>query len=47
MNATDWEFAYKEVLKIEEEKNLEKQKEAERMIQEEKKKIEEELTKKY
>jgi hypothetical protein len=24
MNATDWEFAYKEVLKLEEEKTLEK-----------------------
>jgi hypothetical protein len=32
MNATDWEFAYKEVLKLEEEKTLEKQREAERLI---------------
>lgn len=47
MGAIDWEFAYNEVLKVEEKKQDEAKLEQQRKMQEEKKRIEEELAKKY
>lgn len=47
MNSIDWELAYQEVIKIEEEKTIEKEKLTQIKIEEEQKRIEAELTAKY